>query len=368
VASAGLVSDVLAGARAAACRGYTRFPGWVSRTIGLGPLYGRPPGHRCCKRRWDARVQWFLHGPGRQASPLPYTPARRQHGLRCCGATIAQVSGKSGGYYGCLEAKKGACADKTLVRRTLAEKLIFGAIQDQIADPEHRLVPASRRTSPSALRPPDALKLKEAELTAEQRRLADFVDSIGEGPGSRALAKALVETEVASTRWAKKSKRCAGASRRSSGRLPSSGQGALEQCAAGARAADRKVNSETSQPPRADPLGARHARHRPSLLPRRHNPGRPCPHRRTAPHWRGGRFEFFAKVETAGIEPASAIARKAASTSVAGTLISPSTRHAGGVVEGQLRKCPRWGWSGPHRVSLLLTRTAAAGERWPVWR
>ena len=42
---------------------------------------------------------------------------------------------------------------------------------------------------------PDALKLKEAELTAEQRRLANVVDFIGEGRGSQALAKALVETE-----------------------------------------------------------------------------------------------------------------------------------------------------------------------------
>jgi hypothetical protein len=41
----------------------------------------------------------------------------------------------------------------------------------------------------------DALKLKQAELDAEQRRLANFVDFIGEGRGSQALAKALVETE-----------------------------------------------------------------------------------------------------------------------------------------------------------------------------
>ena len=41
---------------------------------------------------------------------------------------------------------------------------------------------------------PGTLKLKETELTAEQRRLANFVDFIGEGRG-QALAKALVETE-----------------------------------------------------------------------------------------------------------------------------------------------------------------------------
>jgi site-specific DNA recombinase len=43
-------------------------------------------------------------------------------------------------------------------------------------------------------------------------------------------------------------------------------------------------------------------------------------------------------VETAGIEPASAVAQRVASTSVSGALISSPTRHAGGVVGDQLRK------------------------------
>jgi hypothetical protein len=34
-----------------------------------------------------------------------------------CGATIALVSGKSGGYDGCLGAAKGSCDNKMLVRR-----------------------------------------------------------------------------------------------------------------------------------------------------------------------------------------------------------------------------------------------------------
>jgi site-specific DNA recombinase len=115
-----------------------------------------------------------------------------------CGATIAQVSGKSGGYYGCIAATKGACDNKTLVRRTLAEKVMLGAIQEQIADPEHvayvlRQVEHEIAELRSDL--PDTLKLKETELSAEQRRLANFVDFIGEGRGSQALAKALVETE-----------------------------------------------------------------------------------------------------------------------------------------------------------------------------
>jgi hypothetical protein len=115
-----------------------------------------------------------------------------------CGATIAQVSGKSGGYYGCLAATKGACDNETLVRRTLAEKIILGAVQGQIADPKHIAYVLQRVEEEIAkLRSdlPDTLKRKDAELTAEQRRLANFVDFIGEGRGSQALAKALVETE-----------------------------------------------------------------------------------------------------------------------------------------------------------------------------
>jgi hypothetical protein len=115
-----------------------------------------------------------------------------------CGATIAQVSGKSGGYYGCLAATKGACDNKTLVRRTLAEKVILGAIQEQIGDTDHIAYVLQRVEEEIAkLRSdlPDRLKLKDAELTAEQRRLANFVDFIGEGRRSQALAKALVETE-----------------------------------------------------------------------------------------------------------------------------------------------------------------------------
>ena len=116
----------------------------------------------------------------------------------CCGGTIAQVSGKAGGYYGCLAATKGACENKTLVRRTLAEKVILEAVQERISEPKQIAYVLQRVEEEIAkLRSdlPDALKLKEAELSAEQRRMANFLDFIGEGRGSQALAKALVETE-----------------------------------------------------------------------------------------------------------------------------------------------------------------------------
>lgn len=115
-----------------------------------------------------------------------------------CGAAIAQVSGKGGGYYGCLGAAKGACKNKLLVRRKLAERVILDAVRERPADPEHiRHVLERVEEEVANLRSdvPEAIRLKEAELAAEGRRLANFVDFIGEGRGSRALAEALVETE-----------------------------------------------------------------------------------------------------------------------------------------------------------------------------
>ena len=90
----------------------------------------------------------------------------------CCGATIAQASGRRGGYYGCLAATKGACDNNTLVRRTLAERVILEAVQDQISDPEHIAYVLHRVEQEIAKQRadlPDTLQLKEAELGTEQR-------------------------------------------------------------------------------------------------------------------------------------------------------------------------------------------------------
>jgi recombinase-like zinc beta ribbon protein len=138
---------------------------------------------------------------GEQGSRQAHFPSHLLAGsMVCgsCGATIAQVSGKNGGYYGCLAATKGACENKTLVRRTLAEKVILDAVKDELADPDHVAYVLRRVEEEVAkLRSdlPDTLRLKEAELSAEERRLANFVDFVGEGRGSQALGKALVETE-----------------------------------------------------------------------------------------------------------------------------------------------------------------------------
>ena len=115
-----------------------------------------------------------------------------------CGSTIGQISGKGGGYFGCLGAKRGACDSKILVRRKLVEDLILDEVNKQLASPENfqlvlKKVEDEIRKLCSHV--PDQIRVKEAELTKEDRRLTNFIEFIAEGRKSNALSKALEETE-----------------------------------------------------------------------------------------------------------------------------------------------------------------------------
>lgn len=115
-----------------------------------------------------------------------------------CGATITQVSGKRGGYYGCLGGAKGACDNRLLVHRGLAERVIVAAVREQLSSTDNlhyllRRVEAEIRRLMQDV--PETIRLKEAELETEQRRVAHFIDFIAEGRSSRALAEALAAAE-----------------------------------------------------------------------------------------------------------------------------------------------------------------------------
>jgi len=115
-----------------------------------------------------------------------------------CGAAIAKVSGKSGGYYGCLGAAKGTCTNRQLVRRAVAERVILAGLREKLASTENlRYIfeRVSEEVDRASARAPEEVRLKEAELEAELRRIRHFVEFIAEGRGSRALADALAEAE-----------------------------------------------------------------------------------------------------------------------------------------------------------------------------
>jgi DNA invertase Pin-like site-specific DNA recombinase len=115
-----------------------------------------------------------------------------------CGSAIAKVSGKGGGYYGCLRAAKRACDNRILVRRTLAEQIITSAVREILSSTEDvafmlkRVEECVARMCPNM---PESIRLKEAELRAEEHRVIHFIEFIAEGRDSEAVAGALTISE-----------------------------------------------------------------------------------------------------------------------------------------------------------------------------
>ena len=115
-----------------------------------------------------------------------------------CGSTIAKVSGKSGGYYGCLGARKAACDNRLLVRRALVERVVLAAVRDRLTQPENLayiFAKLEQAVANASTATPEAIRLTKAEFDAEQRRVANFVEFVAEGRGSRALVEALTASE-----------------------------------------------------------------------------------------------------------------------------------------------------------------------------
>ncbi len=115
-----------------------------------------------------------------------------------CGSAIALASGKSGGYYGCLGATKGACENRLLVRRTLTERVVLAAVREKLVSAENLhyvLKRVEKEIARACVDMPEKIRLMEAEVRAEERRVSNFVEFIGTGQGSKALAHALVQSE-----------------------------------------------------------------------------------------------------------------------------------------------------------------------------
>jgi site-specific DNA recombinase len=53
-----------------------------------------------------------------------------------CGSTMGLVSGTHGGYYGCMDAKKGKCDNKLIVRKEIVEQKILSTIVDLLDNTE----------------------------------------------------------------------------------------------------------------------------------------------------------------------------------------------------------------------------------------
>src|SRR5262249_27271387 len=120
--------------------------------------------------------------------------------LRCakCGSTIGQVSGKGSGYYGCLAAVRAACDNKLLVSRRTTEKVVLTAVRERLSDPvsiHYLLQRVEAEVERLHAYLPEQMALKRAALGSEERRIANYIDFIGDGKGTRAVGEALSAAE-----------------------------------------------------------------------------------------------------------------------------------------------------------------------------
>lgn len=239
-----------------------------------------------------------------------------------CGATIAQVSGKAGGYYGCLGAAKGACDNKMLVRRKLAETIVLKAVREQLSRAEHirYLLEAGRSRGCQAPRPhprdgphQGGRAGRRGAAPRQLRRL--HRRGAGEpGPWQGARrdgAQGRGPARGAGRPAAKPREGVPG----SSGGVD---RGTAGRDAGGAEAADGPLGDSAAVLAGADPPGAEPGPDRSAVL-RGANLARHAGAARAAPgpERPGRRFEFFAMVEAPGIEPGSEWRPANASTCVA---------------------------------------------------
>lgn len=103
--------------------------------------------------------------------------------LECdaCGAKMQQISGKSGGYYGCPRGAKSACTNTKLVKRELIERSVMQTIKGIVSQPtyvEEVLRRVEVEVKKRAASSPDDLRTKERDLEKLERRIRSLLESV----------------------------------------------------------------------------------------------------------------------------------------------------------------------------------------------
>ena len=118
----------------------------------------------------------------------------------CCKQAIAVVGGKSGGYYGCLGARRSVCDNRLTIRRSKLERIFLCALRDRLLDPVIIRYALQRVADEVATLHGDVADVrgrKQTELVQARTELNRFVDFIrrGQVSDSAVLAAELVVVE-----------------------------------------------------------------------------------------------------------------------------------------------------------------------------
>jgi DNA invertase Pin-like site-specific DNA recombinase len=157
--------------------------------------------------RWQEIEGVFLSKKGKkgfQGKRKSYVDSHPTHllsgALKCgtCGGAIALVSGKGGGYYGCLNASRHSCTNTTLIPRKRLEVKFLGALNEQVLKPEvlsEVYERTAKKIKEQFAQVPEELRLKKIELNRAETRVHNFIEFIASGRATAALADALGQAE-----------------------------------------------------------------------------------------------------------------------------------------------------------------------------
>lgn len=139
--------------------------------------------------------------PGKQTSYVKSNPPQLLSGaLRCscCSGSMVQVSGKSGGYYGCQNHQKGVCSNETLIRREILEDHFMNAVFEKVLVPEYLdsiYEKAFEVVKKEFAHIPEELSRKKLDLQKAQRQVKKLIEFLVDGEGE-SVRQALEETEA----------------------------------------------------------------------------------------------------------------------------------------------------------------------------
>ena len=111
---------------------------------------------------------------------------------------MVQISGKSGGYYGCYNYKRKTCTNKLIIPRKKVEQYILQALKERLLTTENLkyiFKNVEKETAKSLNEVPEELKQKKHLFEKVQAELQNLLTFIKAGNFSKVVSEALTDAE-----------------------------------------------------------------------------------------------------------------------------------------------------------------------------
>ena len=153
-------------------------------------LEGAWPMHKKTKKTSNKSVSYIHSNPTHLLAGL----------LKCksCGGAIVQVCGKSGGYYGCYNAKRKTCTNKLTIKRKRLESILLNALKENFLTAENvkYIFGKVEKTIAATLNEvPEEMKQKKSQMEKIQTELQNLLNFIKSGNFSKLVSDAIVDAE-----------------------------------------------------------------------------------------------------------------------------------------------------------------------------